>query len=500
MSHEFYVADLDKALLARKGLKEARRGSMPATTEAERPSPVLASMKEPGGMRRDFLNRRASEEGVPREERPESWQRSMLDELEMNRWQPLLEIGYFDAMFGIRIDPQTGAEVHTAPLPGRADLSATTLALVKSFIGGCITFMPGAFRAGGWLFSLAMVLSVGFGYLLTIRLLLDCREQSGLPSLSEMALAATGRAGSLAVQISLALCQSGAVIASMVFIAAMVKSLGFQVSHYVAVFAQLVILVPLSLIRRVDHLRVPNLVANTLILACLAIVVLYTFRTLAASSVGLSERILALKTFDPRSCGLCLGIVISAFEGVPVILPIRESMREPERFWPLFQKIFAAVVLLFAAFGILGYAAFGRSTSAVVLQDLPAGGIAMFVQGAYIIALISSVPLQFLPAARVIELWVFGEVTPDSLKWQKNMLRSSEMLGYAIAGALFAGPYFQKLLALIGSLCCLPIAFIYPALFHMRLCSPSLKQKVLDALMVALGIVAMSFSLWQSLD
>merc|ERR1719188_1735457 len=107
--------------------------------------------------------------------------------------------------------------------------------------------------------------------------------------------------------------------------------------------------------------------------------------------------------------------------------------------------------------------------------------------------------MVFLPATRITELWLFGVVRPKgSKKWRKNFWRAVEMCAVGVV-ARYGGNAFARFLSIIGGLCCVPIAFIYPAFFHLRICAKSTCEKILDWLLIALGSLAGAFVLGQVL-
>lgn len=236
------------------------------------------------------------------------------------------------------------------------------------------------------------------------------------------------------------------------------------------------------------------LAADALIVFGLGIVVWYTARDLIDTGLNTS-----IQPFSASTCGLFMGTAVFTFEGIPFVLPIKNSMREPHLFWPLFKKVFTCIVVFFAAFGYIGYVAYGSSTEAVVLLNLPNGQpVVMLVRLAYMVALILGSPMVFLPAARITEFWVFGEVKEKgSKKCQKNAMRALEMCCLGVA-AVYGGRYFETFLAFVGALCCAPIAFIYPAFFHLRLCAQSPLAKGIDCFFIALGVAAMVFVTYET--
>lgn len=488
------VADLQKCLLSTMRENETGTGVRAAVTlPAMGAGKQGSGLRAPGGFRRHFLHQVAEENGIPLEARPKAWNRPMMETL-----GPLIRVGYFDSIMGMRFDSETGAELHDAPAPGHSGLGMTMLALVKSFVGPGLTFIPQAFMQGGWLFSPIALILVAILSLICIRLLLDCREQTGLTSFADVAREATGAWGCGLLQVALVLSQFGTCVAYIVFVAKLSGTLGFGPPEMV-VAVQLVALVPLSLIRSVHRLEKPNLVADALIGGGLVVAVCFFWESVAMGG-GFQARLSTIAEFKPATCGILLGTVIFTFEGIPLILPIREAMKEPERFWSLFLGVFAGIVGFFAFFGLLGYAAYGDEVSSPVLMDLPPdSGPSVVVRIAYMIAILAGMPLMFLPAARITEFWVFGAVAPGTRKWEKNALRSAEVCLFAVA-AVYGGPQFEKVLAIIGAVCCAPIAFIFPPLFHLRLSARSLAQKVLDVCLLAVGFAAMGFAVAQTLE
>ena len=53
------------------------------------------------------------------------------------------------------------------------------------------------------------------------------------------------------------------------------------------------------------------------------------------------------------------------------VIPITESMREPRKFPAVLSGVMLVVAILFAGFGVMGYAAYGTSIQTVVIVNLP---------------------------------------------------------------------------------------------------------------------------------
>jgi len=106
-------------------------------------------------------------------------------------------------------------------------------------------------------------------------------------------------------------------------------------------------------------------------------------------------------------------------------------------------------------------------------------------------------PVQLFPAVRIIETTLFGERASGrksaAIKWKKNGLRTAVMalcIGISIVGA----SDLDKFVALIGSFACVPLVYIYPAYLHYRGAAETRQQKVLDLVLMSVGLVAMVYT------
>jgi proton-coupled amino acid transporter len=53
------------------------------------------------------------------------------------------------------------------------------------------------------------------------------------------------------------------------------------------------------------------------------------------------------------------------------VIPITESMREPQKFPRVLSGVMIVVAILFAGYGVMGYAAYGSDIQTVVIVNLP---------------------------------------------------------------------------------------------------------------------------------
>lgn len=518
------ASDLRRALLSEQQHRAAAASLAQTAPElgggADRTASA-AALKAPGGFRRGFLHQQASAAGIPLEQRPAAWRKSLLTSL-----RPLLSVGYFDRVLGVAIID--GVLEMNMEQRGEAGDVPTVLAICKAFVGSGILFMPGAFARAGWAFSSVTLVGIAALNGCCIGLLLESVDVTGLSSYGDIAERASGPFGRQLVHASLAISQFSIVTCYMLFIAEVAASAGAAtyLSAPSLVLCQLTVMVPLGLVRSVERLELAIFVANLgLLFGITTVVGLLVAGPLlsavredaaeaAASGGGHAFEERGVVSTDWAGAAVFLGTALYTFEGVGLVLPIRNAMAQPERFGRCFRPTFCGVVTIFVFFGLLGYLAYGNATAAVVLSNLadptnhvPSTGderqppIVLAVRVVYCAVLLLSSPLIFLPGARITELWAFGMGEADRRRrspWPTNLLRIAEF-GAMACVAIFFRDVFQSFVGIVGVVTGAPTAFIYPAFFHLRTVRPTGLARLVDYGCIAFGVAAMLFVGWQTL-
>lgn len=473
------VADLHKALLKEHGF--GFRAVPKASTEpslrkelTDLASEAAAELKTPGGFRRSFLHRQAEASGVPMELRPTHWNKPLMTKL-----RPLVRVGYFESILGISEEGIMADELQV----GEAGITSTIFAIIKGFIGTGITVMSAAFAKGGWAEAATMLIFIGLLNGLCIHLLLQCSDRTRCTLYGGVARAATGRVGELVVQLSLVASQFANGIAFMIFISKNAVPLGMGTPASI-IWAQVVVLAPICLIRSLDKLEGVILIADAFILGGIAVIFAFLLSIFATRGISPSVQL-----YDFDNAGIFFGTAMFSFEGIPSILPIRQAMREPSQFHGVFYKTFFPVVALYVAIGLLGYASWGEHVQAPILLDLPMNAWGIGVKLAYMLALLLSIPFFFIPVARITELWLFGVTQKGVKKWRKNGFRIVEIALLGLV-AVKGEQEFEKFLVVVGIVCAVPLAFIYPALFHLILCANDAGSKAFDIAVILFGCIA----------
>ena len=482
----------------------------------------INSIKVPGGFRRDYLRRKAPSPSPSRRDPPNGLESAVQERkqprfITRNFIEFLTIYGHFageeleeddealdsneyfssdayeDAEFlgsdggdGEDRELGEGSALLTPGTPGRRkrkhkERGATgtnsavgaALLLLKSFVGTGVLFLPKAYLNGGMLFSNVVLLAVaGLSYYCFILLVNTRLKIEG--SFGDMGGILYGKYMRALILCSVALSQVGFVSAYVVFTSENLQAFVLAVSNCRSwidikfmVLLQLVIFLPLSLIRDISKLGGTALIADAFILAGLLYLSYYDISTLVNNGVA------DIANFNPRDWTLFIGTAIFTFEGVGLIIPIQESMKQPSKFPSVLAGVMIGITAIFVGMGAISYAAFGSATKTVILLNLPQDDkFVNAVQFLYSLAILLSTPLQLFPAIRIMENELFtrsGKYNPY-IKWKKNAFRFILVMVCALIAWGGAGD-LDKFVAIVGSFACVPLVYVYPvSSIHVECC------------------------------
>ncbi|KIV95054.1 hypothetical protein PV10_02756 [Exophiala mesophila] len=379
-----------------------------------------------------------------------------------------------------------------APTGTGGRLNAALL-LLKSFVGTGVLFLPRAFLNGGMLFSSLVLLFVAVLSFHCFILLTNTRLKVEA-SFGEIGGILYGKWMRAAILFSIVISQIGFVSAYTVFTSENLQAFVLAVSKCKTfidikfmVLMQLIIFLPLSLIRDISKLGFTALIADAFIL--LGLIYLYYFDIFTIVDYG---GVADITLFNPSTWTLFIGTAIFTFEGVGLIIPIQETMREPNKFPSVLGIVMIIITVIFTSAGALSYAAFGSQTKTVILLNMPQDDkMVNAVQFLYSLAILLSTPLQLFPAIRIMENELFsrsGKYNPY-IKWQKNVFRFFLVVVCALIAWGGAGD-LDKFVALVGSFACIPLVYIYPPMLHLKAVARTHWQRTLDYVVAIFGLVA----------
>lgn len=356
--------------------------------------------------------------------------------------------------------------------PGNNSPMNAALLLLKSFVGTGVLFLPRAYLNGGMLFSnLVLLFVAGLSYYCFVLLVTTRLKVDG--SFGDMGGILYGKWLRTIILSSIVLSQIGFVAAYIVFTAENLQAFIRAVSDCKTsidipwlILMQIAIFLPFSLLRDIGKLGFTALIADAFILVGLAYLFYYDVATLHAK--GAADFIL----FNESNWTLFIGTAIFTFEGIGLIIPIQESMKQPKKFPRVLALVMIIITVLFTVMGAISYAAYGSATETVVLLNLPQDNRAVnSVQFLYSCAILLSTPLQIFPAIRIVETELFtrsGKYNPY-IKWKKNFFRFFVVIICA-AIAWGGSDHLDKFVALVGNFACIPLVYIYPVSSSVKSC------------------------------
>jgi solute carrier family 36 (proton-coupled amino acid transporter) len=170
---------------------------------------------------------------------------------------------------------------------------------------------------------------------------------------------------------------------------------------------------------------------------------------------------------------------------------------DKEGYFKLLVKVLIFIAVMFIAFGELCIFSFGEAAvnaSPLITSALPQTSVFIWIiEILFCFNLIFSYPLVIYPANMVVESYLFHD-WPKTRKRQmcKNLTRSLMVL-VTIVMALAIWDYLDKFLSIAGALFCTPIAFILPAMFHLKGAAVSGSEKIYDICIIIGGCIILVF-------
>lgn len=243
--------------------------------------------------------------------------------------------------------------------------------------------------------------------------------------------------------------------------------------------------IALASIRSLTHLAPFSILADLANLLAMVVVMQQDVVTFAGRGIAT-----VVPNQGLSSLPFAIGVAIYAFEGFGLVLPLESSMKDRRKFGAVLGFAMAAITVLYMAFGLLGYLAFGEGTQDIITLNLGQNWQTMAVKLGLCLGLFFTFPVMMHPVHEVMERRL--------VRGRRMMiLRTTIVLGTVWCAV--AVPRFGDFLSLIGNSVCCILAFVLPAAFHLKahrgeLC---LYIRGLDYLLLAFGLV---FGVWGTIS
>lgn len=411
---------------------------------------------------------------------------------------------------------------------GTASLAKTFFLVFKALVGSGILFLPGAFSNGGLLFSTIALSGFGFLTFLCYIVLIESKEMFKRSSFGELGYITYGKPLKYSIMVSIIISQIGFVATYILFTSENMTSFLKNVAHVdveksTVVVAQCLLLIPLVLIRDLTKLSFTSLISSIFIVIGLIIIFYFSGNKLATDGFGPN-----IVQFDFKNWSMMVGVAVTSFEGIGLILPIQSSMARPERFPYVLALSMIVITTLFVSVGIIGYTAFGDQVRSIIILNLPQGNVSVqLILVLYSVAVFLTAPLQLFPAIKIGESVIFnsrlflleeqrnstsdegklyrtsGKYNPH-IKWLKNVFRAFSVVLISVISYLNA-ENIEKFVSFNGCFACIPLVYIYPPMIHLKtfknqpLSLRATLIKTFDWLLIVVGIIVVIYTTRQIL-
>lgn len=356
---------------------------------------------------------------------------------------------------------------------GRAFLNT-----IISFLGSGVLGLPYAFRRSGILVGLFTLIAVSAISTYCMLLILRCKYKlksmgKDVSKYGDIGSFAMGKTGRVLVESALVISQSGFCVAYLIFIASNAnKFLGVAKELVVSVCAPP--LIAFSMLKHMKELAIFSLLADITTFVGLAVVYMtdFSYMPLDSDEIEVVGAVASIPFF--------FGVASYCFEGVGMVLPLENSMRNKSHFIPILVSTIVIITSIYATFGICGYLAFGNSTLDVLTLNMEGNsGMATLVKLFLCIGLFFTYPLMLFPVFEVLQPAFLSvcRIPDDAVTRERavTLLRAAVVLLTAVVAA--GVPNFGHFISFIGSTCCALLAFVLPTYFYWQLFREDMRQR-----------------------
>lgn len=199
--------------------------------------------------------------------------------------------------------------------------------------------------------------------------------------------------------------------------------------------------------------------------------------------------------FNTETWLTMIGSAIYSYEGIGVVIPLLEVTENPKQFPKILFLVMLTVMVVYSGFGTFNLFVYGDKLEGVpvITSLLDQGAVVWVIKIAFSINVIFTYTLMIFPANIIIDHYMYGRM-PKSRKRQllKNLNRVV-LAAFTVIVCILLGNKLDKFLSLIGTLASTPVSFTIPCVYHLRLCNPDRKGKIIDWSIIAFSFVILIF-------
>lgn len=349
------------------------------------------------------------------------------------------------------------------PLKQEPSMSFThgLIAYVKVNVVCGFLYLPMAYKNGGWLFSTVTMLTVAILTMYCNICVSNCSSEVKSYTFAGVTECIVGKRAAFLIDLIMAASQVGFTV-GVINVITQVLTVNVNslcntpvpdLNIYITI-GLFVLLAPPCLVRNMTKFNFMLLVGDVVLATSLFFLCFFAL-----------EEILANPNFNIQGLELVsqnwakfIGVSMVCFEGVGVILPLKQSIEDQSRYDGIIIVGSLIIAGIFTVFPILMLFCYQADTKEVILMNLPMEVPMIKVLCVLlIISVLIAYPLILFPAFSTIERLF--------LRGYSAGLRLLTVLVSILVGVNSINN-FDNVLSLLGSLIYLPLAFIIPTLVH----------------------------------
>lgn len=378
----------------------------------------------------------------------------------------------------------------------------TFMSLFKGFVCTAILYLPASFKTGGWMFQIVMLV---FSAALTIYcafLLLEVRKKIDSSSYTDIGMRLYGPWGARAVNLTVACSQTLFCCGYINFIVVNLHTIFMQTFNWerndmnwtglVCFF----IFSGLCFVRKIEIFASTHVFANTMICVAMLYVVIeggFELKSKGDFVLGGGTPPVA------RTFATAIGFSIYSYEGIGIVLPVQDVTADPAGYPKVVIAVISFVAFLYVVFGTYCISVWGNDIKSLVTSNVDnepsaPSWLNYTIKILFMINLLFSYPLVIYPAHIIIENIIYaGWEKSRKRQLSKNVTRSI-LVAFTVVFTLVIGEKIEKLLSFNGALFCTPVAFIFPAAFHLKAVANDKCSKATDITILVFSFAVMIFS------
>ncbi|MCO5566741.1 hypothetical protein L7F22_020421 [Adiantum nelumboides] len=231
---------------------------------------------------------------------------------------------------------------------------------------------------------------------------------------------------------------------------------------------------------------------------CIASSVLLLVAVMLAATVNHIGFTHPLPLLRMKGVPVAAGLYAFSYGGTSVFPSIYKSMKDPSKFPQVLAVSFSIATISIAGLGIAGAYMFGEHTASQVTLSMPVHFISTkIVLWMTILTPIFKFALQLSPITTAVEAQLYkrcanaekGGMNKTLVFAMSTLMRSSVLALIAIISMVL--PYFEYIIALVGSSMTIAICMIFPCLFYLKLYWKRLPALTIASItvLISLGVI-----------